>query len=99
MTDKKWTPGPWVTEILTGCDPNGDEWETDIEVSSTCGKHIHGYDLGYNEDVDLEIKANAHLIAAAPDLYDALESVYENGDGEHSRAMMKYVLAKARGET
>jgi hypothetical protein len=112
MTDKKWTPGPWVTEILTGCDPNGDEWETDIEVSSTCGKHIHGYDLGYNEDVDLEIKANAHLIAAAPDLYDALEAAEESivafveGVGIYGcigandiLVQVRTAMAKARGET
>jgi len=62
------TPGPWRVEILTGSNPNGDEWETDVEISSASGRYIMGHDLGYRDDADAEIKATSHLIAAAPDL-------------------------------
>ena len=66
------TPGPWSSEMLMQDDPNGDEWPTDIEVASQSGRHIHGHDLGYNPDVDLEIIANARFIATARELVPAL---------------------------
>ena len=63
------TPGPWVQEALTHTDPNGDDYETDVEVASKHGFHIHRHDLGYDDYVDAQISANAALIAAAPDLH------------------------------
>lgn len=47
-----------------------------------------------------QTKANARLIAAAPDLLEALENL-ENDSGqipEHAWAMVKSAIAKARGE-
>jgi hypothetical protein len=43
--------------------------------------------------------ANAHLIAAAPDLYEALEYILTANDGEPDRFDRAHAaLAKARGE-
>ena len=56
---------------------------------------------GYSSEETQE--ANAHLIVAAPELYDALEyflnvcpAIDPNGEDAHEKA--KAVLAKARGE-
>jgi len=88
MTDKKWTPGPWTWDSEGGDWPG--EW-----LEGTTDTVLHwDFDMGFQ----FGSEGDKTLIAAAPDLYDALEYVYENGDGENSRAMMKAALAKARGE-
>ena len=63
MTEKKtaWTPGPWGIEY-----DNADEY------------FAQWYDVGpakieFGRNDDGEAMANAHLIAAAPELYQALE--------------------------
>jgi len=88
MTKRKWTPGPWEAdgEFVDGAD----------------GSAIYTA-LGYDPDnVPLhdEIqKANASLIAAAPDLYEALEGAVEAmeaaGMSCHDE---RAAIAKARGE-
>ena len=54
---------------------------------------------------ELERQANAHLIAAAPDLYAACESLVaafeyfgNGGVGDHTVDQVNRALAKARGE-
>jgi len=88
MTDKKWTPGPWVV--------NGDK------VS---------YDLDGHYDSICQIvwsEPNAHLIAAAPDLYEALDKLVDRLDDIRGLEMdvlapnqirdAQLALAKSRGE-
>lgn len=102
MTERKWTPGPW--------------WCED-EFGVTSNAH-HGYvaNTGFGPDTsqgDMEAKANAHLIAAAPDLYEALymclgnlmnhihneyDGVYSDDDFAEIEAPYLAALAKARGE-
>ena len=97
MTDQpKWTPGPWRYDRTNG--------------SPTTGEHmIAGAKPGYLAEVrdcgSGDVRANAHLIAAAPDLYAALEamtarmSLYSGHHDDALTAMGKAALAKARGET
>ena len=64
MSDTKFTPGPWRYDRTNG--------------SPTTGEHmIAGAKPGYLAEVrdcgSGDVRANAHLIAAAPDLYAALE--------------------------
>lgn len=97
--EAKFTPGPWV--IDAGFDGSGNfnqYWQvhdgSDAIVCSTM------FCMAGNKE------ANAHLIAAAPDLYEALsriESIIEGAfpnlnDGEAMRDA-RAALAKARGET
>jgi hypothetical protein len=97
MNETKFTPGPWIWgddyQGLYGAGPNNQV------LYYFCGE---GMSLGYNKHMD----ANAHLIAAAPDLYEALEDLIINdfgSDGWNSRMeriaiRARAALAKARGE-
>lgn len=102
MSELKATPGPWHAEennIHTGsvatCHWNGEQW---WEVWTPMW-----VDGG-------SAKANAHLIAAAPELYEALEEMVEryapgyhdcidNGLPECEICNARAALAKARGES
>ena len=63
------TPGPWERNGSGGTENKREHYfkganHTEIEVSSYC----------YNESDQAELEANAHLIAAAPDMLAALEA-------------------------
>lgn len=96
MAETKWTPGPWnVAGYLNG---------SCAVAAKTLIARVYSEsfrDLG-NET------ANAHLIAAAPDLYEALDRIADiveverregrtEMDGE-TIAICRAALAKARGE-
>ena len=107
--ERKWTPGPWEV------DDAGDVHSKHLGyaysfVAISTGEDYGGY-YGDNADVDLQKKANAHLIAAAPDLYEALEElndwIFNPGPEEDETEesvlatfeKVKAALAKARGDT
>jgi hypothetical protein len=78
------TPGPWVV----GGRPNRDGDRTDaIGVNADGG---HGYTVcdvfGDVEELAPHMRANAHLIAAAPDLLAALKEAEEMIGGEFPRS-------------
>lgn len=96
MADVKFTPGPWGVEPRT----------TTIRVSAPSGKKIADLSLSSWQPAPTA-QANAHLIAAAPDLYEALAHTLSlarlkwgnldpdaNGVFEAASA----ALAKARGQ-
>lgn len=90
MRDPKWTPGPWKQSLPDDTAIYGaDGWP----VCET------GVNQGYDEHFE-RIEADARLIAAAPDLYEALVAIYDawyNLDGSDYRRL-KAALAKANGE-
>lgn len=99
MAEPKWTPGPWRIEerLLVYA---GTKWVASAKM----------YD---SETTMEEAQANAHLIAAAPDLYRELENLVElaeaamraaNRDGgeydiEAELADARAALRKARGDS
>lgn len=98
MSATKFTPGPWVTHkghSVVGISA------ADRDIADTSSK-------AYYQAFDEEDLANAHLIAAAPDLYAALyacETVMmmvepRSDKAEYLGALnaAKAALAKARGE-
>ena len=99
MTDQpKWTPGPWRYDRTNG--------------SPTTGEHmIAGAKPGYLAEVrdcgSGDVRANTHLIAAAPDMAEALEKALNfitNTESEMGETLpcgdaARAALAKARGET
>lgn len=52
---------------------------------------------GFDISGDPNCVANAHLIASAPDMYEALRSIC-NGEGLQPGTTIEGILAKARGE-
>lgn len=106
MSDTKHTPGPWKFDDHLGCRPikggkSGSHRQAQYkEVACTVGLH--------DDDED---RANARLIAAAPELLKALEALVWVADSMDSAPIAasvrletayeeaKAAIAKARGET
>lgn len=83
MSEVKFTPGPWRYNIST----NG-------EVVSV---NERGPDTTVVE-ADAANPWNSWLIAAAPELYEALADLFDAYDGQPGFGPAKKALAKARGE-
>lgn len=105
MTERKWTPGPWVISKIS---------ETSVTTPNRRGIcSTGGYSVNLEfEKIGIENAANACLIAAAPELYEALDTLvgtyrklYEDTqpvddlDCDKPFAKATEALAKARGET
>lgn len=97
MTERKWTPGPWFAVR------NNAYWE--INPARKYGDDDIPYTVGNvcasdPSDTKGRQEPNAHLIAAAPDLYDALEAARDVLEALNiDTAAANAALAKARGET
>lgn len=105
MSETKFTNGPWFIS---------DELRTSINTAPTedgSYKHIAMVNWCKYREYSIEGEehdANAHLIAAAPEMYEALERIYgrllmseRDGDAhitEEDGAMVEAALRKARGE-
>lgn len=66
----KHTPGPWQ-EVT---DDDGNEW---VVPKGHTPNDMHTYFIGDLESTCSECHANAHLIAAAPDLLEACKAALE----------------------
>ena len=94
---KAYTEGPWEVRIW-----DGEDWpEKRISVGATDGGHSVCVSPRYRWNLE-----DFNLIAAAPDLFEALEDLLENykenkGEGLGIGPIMKakQALAKARGES
>jgi len=96
MTDQpKWTPGPWAVER----NKRTWGWVDVVGPSLGVGGPTQATDLTLADEV--KRIAEAHLIAAAPDLYAALEmaQLWLSVDGRFDMQGINAALAKARGET
>ena len=92
MTDKH-TPGPWtVQERITEPDNHGKYsiYDAEYEYIGTCDAYLNGH-----HDTDKNL-ANARLIAAAPELLEALESIAEHGH-EEEREVARDAIKAAKG--
>lgn len=108
MSETKFTPGPWGwVEQYRG----GHAWLQSASEKFTIGNAIIDDGSAYGEyPPRIAVnEANAHLIAAAPDLYEALERLlpmaeddcfqYGNSaDEDEDIIFARAALAKARGE-
>jgi len=96
MTDQpKWTPGPWAVEQ----NKRTWGWVDVVGPSLGVGGPTQATDLTLADEV--KRIAEAHLIAAAPDLYAELEmaQLWLSVDGRFDMQGINAALAKARGET
>jgi hypothetical protein len=102
MSETKFTPGPWKVFSSEGEDSEGREM---VSICWDRGDYENDSDhqcvaTAYVDDEELGM-ANAHLIAAAPVLYEALAATIHTltvvcDEEALGRAMT--ALAKARGE-
>ena len=95
------TPGPWYAHDFSGLNSNGKKDPSDVCVSCVTPDHLTVCYMGNGlTATHKEWEANAHLIAAAPELLEALEELlgweclapieaYENA---------RDAIAKARGQ-
>lgn len=86
-TEPKWTKGPWRLAPYDS--------RLIWDARGLCVADLTSPDrLGYSAEAD------ARLIAAAPDLYEALEAFLQLDDANHQAAIDKAraALARARGE-
>ena len=86
----KFTKGEWA--IVDSTNKSLSIWAS----TSECITAIN-YDF-WDEKYQDELKANAHLIAAAPDMYKALEAL-SKGEGLQPGTTIESILLKARGES
>ena len=104
MNEPKWTPGPWVMEtVRTSCGlchkvgpfPSPKSWQSEKPA------HACIYDDYPPDGRSPELGANARLIAAAPDLYAALEmaQLWLDVDGRYDMQAINAALSKAKGPT
>ena len=103
--ETKWTPGPWVAyenaedKCFYVAQQDGAPYTPDY--SDVCGLECRTW----SGERTIVQQANAHLIAAAPDLYEALgqavTSMQDNGYSNSHVAVRaaRAALAKARGES
>lgn len=94
MSETKFTPGPWmVSDEVHG------KGEGIVHIKAKYEEIAVSWRNAINGDYD-EFLANAHLIAAAPDLYEALSLLLSQIDpwlAGYQEA--EQALAKARGIT
>lgn len=113
MSKANFTKGPWMADIRCGCCavyPESRETDTagchyDDDRNIYYSSHEAKYN-GHHWVMSDEVIANAHLIAAAPDMYGALDMLMDtSGPGDaaqllaEERENIMEILAKARGET
>lgn len=85
------TPGPWNARPRRG---NGDEWWVEAAPKRPGGAGYVAECVGRQA----ENSDNAHLIAAAPDLYEALKEVAHHADDECGFMVnVRAALSKAEG--
>ena len=106
MSDTKWTPGPWRYQSARGSKQERCYWDIygKAEEFEYRGSVCEVFDAAKIDGIsEIEALANARLISAAPELYEALQLLcYKTGfDPSIDGAVWqkaKSALAKARGE-
>jgi hypothetical protein len=102
VTGSSYTPGPWYVEAVMGDDPH------EICIDSREGRgtpEVIASVVWDDEDPHpvlglAEANANARLIAAAPDLLQALKAVVAISDRKHDAWDAAHaVIAKAEGRS
>ena len=102
MAERAHTPGPW--RVIIDDDGNPLSGRPSVQASDELDCAIVHWD-GFVQEYwrsargDKEIQANARLIAAAPDLLEALEGVVRVADRDTPEfAAARAAIARATGE-
>lgn len=98
MSEAKFTKREWA--VIT--EPESERYLTTVDCGGVMQLNVitSATDITFAES--FERRANAHLIAAAPEMYEMLEKIHDSmaGNGEYGEFYydVKELLAKARGE-
>jgi hypothetical protein len=101
MSETKWTPGPWEPQRAAYLSDGGRDFGIRADVAGENVVVAETFER-VGERIRAPASANAYLIAAAPELYEALEQItirwMDPGSitVEHWQAA-RDALAKARG--
>lgn len=87
MTEFKHTPGPWAYEV--------DDCGDNVSITSDEGAVLWG--CGCCGSPSVGRKSDVPLIAAAPELLEALRSIVEEGLSTSKISAAKAAIAKATG--
>ena len=102
MSDRKWTPGPWKwsADHPTNACANVSNEERYVSIATLYGGDSDSFQDAEGMWSSQPIRdANARLISAAPDLYEALEQALDDMQ-MNGLDIADYLpaLAKARGD-
>ncbi|MCG7598834.1 hypothetical protein MHM84_03485 [Halomonas sp. McH1-25] len=95
MSEQKWTPAPW--QAATDMPGAWVIWRG-VPAEAVLAE-LYSDDMGYEHNAE----ANAHLMAAAPDMAAAIQLFIDSLEGrdvhpEEAIGALRASLAKARGE-
>jgi len=90
MTKRKYTPGPWITDGMGYI-------YSELDIADD------GYIPKETEPVAIiclrpELKANIDIIAAAPDMYEALNNYFKFPENKRGKAIIAMSKALAKAE-
>ena len=106
MSEEKFTKGPWLTEYKKDISGMYAQKVFDENREDICSCSWYPVYEG-NGITTTNREANAHLIAAAPEMYECLQmwvTMVEHGNtdhfeiNEHNAEVTRKLLAKSRGQ-
>ena len=92
--ETEFTKRSW--EICT--EPESEHYLLTIDCGGVMKIHVITFATDITFAESIERKANAHLIAAAPEMYEFIERLSDLDECQMLKAEIKVLLAKARGE-
>jgi hypothetical protein len=106
MSEAKFTDGPWCIKEIEGDKEyirvRGTRLGQKFKIANVIDLKTHHDESKWCKADRAESLANAHLIAAAPEMYDYLDGLYQNlcsiGDDSETVDEIRKLIAKARGE-
>ncbi len=91
MSETKWTPGPWLRDGRTVYALEHAGWRKSVEQFKN---RFYASVQQTPTTPEEEIEANARLIAAAPELYEALAEFMDIWNSSDSRSASKQAQAR-----
>ena len=98
MSDRH-TQGPWHVGMESDWSIDTDGENSFVHIGPNYGDPVAIAVVGSAWDQDDELEANARLIAAAPDLLEALRLALPYVRNDNTASVMRAAIAKATGET
>lgn len=113
MTSNPWTPGPWKSRDRNGKFLDAGAWSLECEYSGSlhyvpvkAGKTFVAMVMAMGMPEDSDVSANARLIAAAPEMAEALELLSAafmshtkwNGEPPVEVVNARAILARIKGD-